>query len=521
MHGHQGPVRLAALVAVIATVSAGCSSDSSVQQDGTAVQNADEVIEQADTIFNDLVKEDVDDGTATVSEDSRCYFLRVDDDDNVDSNVYCGPVRTLGGDDDEAWYALPSDGVEDPEEGLLLQLPPTDDVALTSVAVDDLVRPDDEEPIDVSAVEEPQAPEAPVSDFAALAEAADLELTTEFTDLDEPYRLVTPSATLTVEAVAELDVIPTRVVGLARGSTDVPDDDGEDSEDGGSVSAPFYRPVDGQQVQAWRVTIGSPPEIGPEVDRWSDDDGRDASTAYALGAGSQRLSITGALTEDGGSAEIACELVPCEERNQTQYTLVASGTADAPMTLVATVDGTDQVLDLDTGELTGDVSQVAHSRTDTFQQVSTTWGTETIHLADEEEICGYCDALDYNFGGEVQRVYLSPFAAKKGWAPAGQAWLIIPIANDPASLTGDYLGGDTFAEASIDLTTSWTLEVDGENLSHDPDAALGYTAAFLVEDTFTEGTFRYGPAGSVSYTDPDRTEPLETEEPLTLDISFP
>lgn len=518
MHSFHGTARFIAFLGATALVIAGCGGSSSPRQGGVEIQNADEFVELADTAFNDLVKADVDAGITTISEESRCYFLRADEDDNVAENVYCGPVRSLGGDDEAVWYALPAEGVEQPDEGLILQLPPVDDAELVTVDTSQLFRPDGSEPIDVSAVDEPQAPEAPVSDFATLAEAANVEIAVEFEDLSEPYQLVTPSAMLTVEATATLDVVPTDVVQLAEGSADS-DDMADEGTGGDSTSVPFYRPADGQQVRAWRLTIGAPPQIGPEIDRGffsgNDDPLRDASTSYALAVGSQRLSISGALTEDEGSATIPCAEVQCEDRDQVQYYLIASGSADSAPALVATVDGTDQTLALDTGELTSGVSQVSYTRDESFQQVSTTWGDEAIHLADEEELCDICEAVDYHYGGAVQRVFLSPFAPRKGWAPSGHAWLLVPITDDPTELTGD------LADPTIDYSSSWTLKVGGDTISHDPDATIGHTAAFLVDETLTEATFRYSPTGSANLGPDDINHPIEAKEPLTIDISFP
>lgn len=507
--------RLAAVGALVLAASA-CGGET-IQFEGTTVGNAESVLSEADDAFDELTEAGVSAGTTTVAEESRCYFRRTGEDD-IDTSVYCGPLRQLGAADDESWYpiALVEDGSND--DGVRLAIEPDDQPAPTAISSAELFRPDGNEPVAADSLDEPQAPEAPAADFAVFLPEGDAASHLEFEDLDEEYRLITPAMTLTVTAAATTDVIPREAVAAQDDSYDA------ESESTDGVDTPYFRPVDGQQVAAWQVTIGPPPETtsDTEASYFSDGDARSATTAISLAAGSQRLSLHGAVgdasDDDAATFTVGCSEVPCSDIEQRQRTLLASFADDADPALVATVDGSDQVLSLEDGSLTSDVSQVAYTRETRVQQVSTTWPTTTFTIRTEEQLdkdqefyC--CEDVTYTFGGEIQQVFLTPFDYAKGWAPAGQAWLTVPIANRPDELA------DGYARLNMDETKSMTLTIDGQSLSPQADAGQEDWVVFLVDDTFTEGTLTYSPVGSAKID--SKTYPVKTDKPLTLDITIP
>lgn len=522
-------IRSSTFIIAVGTALAvsGCGSGA-VEFQGSEVENADEVLSDLDGMFDDIVDDQVSAGTATISDESRCYLSR-DGDDGIEESAYCGPAQAMSAADDEHWLevTLTENGTTD--EGLRLTLEPPDAFELTAADADGLFRPDGEEPVAADSLDEPEAPEAPVEDYAALVSRDVPELDAEFEELDEPHTLVTPSLTMMVEASADLDVIPDGVI-LSDSSADESDDmtgrDESDESEDSRDDAPFYRAADGQQLRAWEVTLGPAPEMAPDLDEYDSfgfggDSGREASTALAVSAGKQRLIMHGSLSDDSDESDtltIPCPEVPCPVDVDQQRAILFTSTAeDADLSLVATVDGQDQAVSLDDGSLTSEVSKVAYDREQLTQQVSTTWPSTTFLIAAEDDVKSdvyCCDDLTYTFGGEIQKVFLTPFDLAQGWAPDGKAWLVVPIANRPDEL------GDQFGDVSIDEAKSITLSTGGETIPSMPEAGDSDVTVFQVDATFTEGTITYSPVGSIKISGGE-TFPIETDEPLTLDVAFP
>ncbi len=521
-------IRSSTFIIAVGTALAvsGCGSGA-VEFQGSEVENADEVLSNLDGLFDEIVDDQVSAGTATISDESRCYLSR-DGDDSIGESAYCGPARAMSATDDEHWLevTLTENGTTD--EGLRLTVEPPAAFELTATDADGLFRPDGEEPVAADSLDEPEAPEAPVEDYAALVSRDVPGLDAEFSELDEPHTLVTPSLTMTVEASADLDVIPDGVI-LSDSSADEADDmtgrdESAESEDSGD-DAPFYSPADGQQVRAWEVTLGPSPEMAPDLDEYDSlgfggDSGRDASTALAVKAGNQRLVMHGSLSDDSDESDtltVACPDVPCMDIDQQRAILFTSAAEDTDLSLVTTVDGQDQAVSLDDGTLTSEVSKVAYDREQLTQQVSTAWPSTTFLISAEDDVKSdvyCCDDITYTFGGEVQKVFLTPFDLAQGWAPDGKAWLVVPIANRPDELV------DGNADISIDEAKSITLSTGGETLPSMPEAGDSDVTVFQVDSTFTEGTITYSPVGSAKVSGGE-TFPIKTDEPLTLDVAFP
>src|SRR5690625_2251190 len=94
---------LGVVVVGSALVLAACSGDA-IEYRGNGVANAEEILAEADSTFHDVVAGQVDEGTATVADASQCFFHRAGE-ESIDTALYCGPVRELGG-NDGTWYAI-------------------------------------------------------------------------------------------------------------------------------------------------------------------------------------------------------------------------------------------------------------------------------------------------------------------------------------------------------------------------------------------------------------------------------
>lgn len=356
----------------------------------------------------------------------------------------------------------------------------------------------------------PEGPESPVSDLALIAAADSVHLDADFNQLDEPYRLITPAAVVTVTASAELDTVPDVLV-AAAGEADGSGDDGD-----------ALRPADGQAVRAWQITVGPPPEIAPPPRNTgiATGQGRDATTSLFVDVGGI-LDLVGDLSTSAEPAtyvDIYCESVQCPAIGPVEYVLLTSGPSGESAGLIAHVGETEQRLSLEDGSLDTGVSTVAYSRESLTQQVSTTWEDKTLAIRTEDQVladqpnwCCYGD-VTFTYGGGVEQVYLSPFDFALGWAPAGKAWLVVPVNSGPRP-------DDSVYVSTLDLTKSWTLTVGETSIPSEPPGEYSNVAVFQVDDTFTEGTFAYSPVGVVDAGEMEY--PIPPTDPLTAQISFP
>lgn len=222
--------------------------------------------------------------------------------------------------------------------------------------------------------------------------------------------------------------------------------------------------------------------------------------------------------QEDGTVTVACDEVPCDVVPEQQILLASTSTSTADIALSATTAGQTQTLDLRTGQVVSDVSQVAYAR-DGRISVSTTWPQTTHVVRTEEQLeteigRSMSDlthgGATYTYGGAIREAYLSPFDARQGWAPAGQAWLVVPIVDDPAGSNGLW-------RADIDPAATWTLTVDDQVLTNTTDGENS-VAVFLVDDDITDATFTYQPTGTLSIPHHDVAYPLVADA-LTATIS--
>ncbi|TDD71553.1 hypothetical protein E1262_05205 [Jiangella aurantiaca] len=311
--------------------------------------------------------------------------------------------------------------------------------------------------------------------------------------LSPPLRLVTPAATVTVEAVGGWDL-------RAR--------------------------TDDLVARVWRVRVAAPTALAPSADPFltgtgTDRPPRDAATTLWLDTGSERLPVTRDGIDD--PLVLPCDDLPCADRGPEEHLLVAATADDAEPALIATVDGADQRLDLDTGEVTSSVSRVAYDRPTTVPVSVPGWPPRTIAVRTQEQLeaefgTGAGDitrgGLDVGYGGRVAEMYLSPFDRYEGWAPPGHAWLVLRV--------DDHLRqpANTSWRAELDAAASWTVAHDAGMATPAYPPALSNVLAFLVPDDLRSVTLAYRPIGTVGLP-PDAQYDFQAPEPLTAEVPLP
>lgn len=306
-------------------------------------------------------------------------------------------------------------------------------------------------------------------------------------------RLVTPSVTVTVEAAGSWGLGP---------------------------------PADGRVVRAWLVSVTAPPPLAPASDEslFGDGDGsppRDASATLWLDTGSERLPVTPADAD--GPTVFACGELPCRGPEPAEHLLVASMAADARPALVATVDGADQRLELDGGEVTSAVSTVGYHRPSVVPVAVPAWPQHELPVRTEAQLeaefgSGAGDltrgGLEVGYGGRVAEAFLAPFDRVEGWAPPGHAWLVLRVDGtfrQPAQSAW---------RAELDAAASWTLAHDAGVATPAHPPAPADVITFLIPDDVRSVTLAYRPVGTVGLP-PDTYDEFRAPEPLTAEIPLP
>jgi len=503
---------------------AGCGGSSSshklgdVSMDGVQLTAPDKLLAAAERSFLSTNQSDIDSKSAIVSADPRCYFRRSQkDSDEAVQQVFCGPIRRAGKDTTHVWDSYPVSVQQSDEPAAATADEPNAEVGDTpeeSVVVDTslLVRPDGKTPGDSSKLAAPKAPMSSLKNYAAVVNTGRQQTGLSFTKLGTPAVLRTPSATITVTGSAKSATVPGWFEAL-----NAPTD--ETGADGGNL-AKEYRPQDGQTIVAYQITVG-PGASYPDSNDNSNGNPKDASTALSVQVGGQNLTIHDMSGNDedswGGSEDtnstltVDCSSLPCSDDDTNSsdtksYVLIASA-PEGDAKLASSVDGQTQTLPLAGGAVDGDVSDVTAARNNPSQQVNTTIPSDSVEVS-----LGDYDDQSLDIGGSISTVFLTSFDTNAGWAPAGKAWLEVPIQNMPDNY------GDEF---TVNWQKTNTLLVGKKTYRADDSAGLDGTATFLVPDSFTTGTFRYQPQGTVTGGYPEVTKPFKAKKPYDVKISIP
>ncbi|MDF8265167.1 hypothetical protein [Luteipulveratus flavus] len=506
---------------------------------GSEVTNPQALLDGARSQFLSVNQAAIDAKSASVSDSSSCFFRRESaGSETVVPKVFCGPIRRAGSSASQVWDTYDASVMATDDPAVLATVATESNAVLgngvqQSTTVDPglLVRPDGATPGDGSKLAEPQAPQSTLRDYAALLPEAGQQTGFTFKNLTSPARLVTPSATITVEAEAQ----PTTVPGMIDHPTPADDDTGwseSDSPDTETAPAPVpsapavpSRAAEGQQLRAYRVTIepGGPypdPNASTSYGYSTDSRAKDASTSLSISVGGQRLSVHGATigedTSYGDESEqttvaITCKSLPCSKGAERQsYVLFVSSANGQAASLRATVDGQALSLPLTGGAPTGSVSTVGNTRKNLQQQTNVTWPSQEVKVGFDPEYKEYDKTA--TFGGGVPVVFLTPFDTRMGWAPKGQAWLEVPVTNRPDTDTDFQVAGSAY----------W-LETGAGRVSEEADAGSDSTVVFKVPENFTTGTVKYQPSGSVKgvNTDGILTKPFKLAQPMVVSVSIP
>lgn len=502
-------------------VTAGCSGN--ITTAGVEVVDPGAALETALTKLKEDNREGIQNNSITVSSATDCFYLKPGPEaEDVTDRVACGPIRRLGKPDAQSWdtYAVTfgrnAEGEATAKVG---------DVAEQGVAVDTslLIGPSrDDEPAPVDEVPAPQAPPTTVSDLAVTVDPAAAGQDPEspgglgdFRPLDEPAKLITPAATVEVTEAAEPEFVPKALL------------DGQDEPVG---EAPYYRPSTGQKVFAYKIKISPslerdvPAGTGPASDRTAE---LNTELSFKTARG-KRIVITdrAGVTDSadsaktvtlgcaGGSGLDASGAFPCDPAEEREFVVLMSAEATGAPSLVATVDGEPQAVDLTTGELSSDVSQVEYRRKKLTKELDgelesgPATGTNALK-----------DKVEASWSMDVDGAALTAFEPSRGWAPAGKAWLVIS--------TSDFAEQGDASSFDDDRVKSLTLTVDGAALrphgvSHD-DVSGPYAdeAAFVFEvpDTITEATLDFRPTGT--FTGGEKDTPFTVAKPASYDFTLP
>jgi hypothetical protein len=492
--------------------TAGCSGG--ISTNGVQVDDPGQPLEVALSKLKDDNREGIQNNSITVSDATDCFYTKpAADAEDVTDQVACGPIRRLGKPDAQSWdtyrleFAQPTDG---PATATVR------DVVEQAVAVDPalLVAPDgDLEPAAVDEVPAPQAPPTTVSNLAITLDSADG--IGSFEPMAEPAKLITPAATVTVTEFAEPTFVPKILV------------EGQDEPVG---EAPYYKPAPGQKVYAYKIKISASPEsvvpagTGPASKRISDlstllnfgiADGTTIDIVDQAGVtGSEAESASVSLGCAGGSGLDASGPFPCDAAQQREFVVLLTAPATGAPSLVATVDGAEQSVDLTTGELTSDVSQVEYQRTalirkqDGRLEAGPATGTDALK-----------DQVSASWSMNVDAAALTAFEPSRGWAPAGKAWLVVA--------TSDFAEHGDYGDFVDDRVQSLTLTLDGAALKphgvthHEVSGTYAQDAKFVFEvpETVSTATLSFRPTGI--FVGGEKETPFTVEKAAGYELTLP
>ncbi|MEI3843137.1 MULTISPECIES: hypothetical protein [unclassified Microbacterium] len=491
-------LQIAVLVGAVLVLS-GCSV--SVQHEGSAVRNADAFLADADAAFLDAVAglpEDI----AVRADDAKCFFEDTGGGE-VGDRLFCGPIRQLGYED--PWLSMSFTAKVGRDDSVRLDDPVPGPYATPKGA---LLRAG-QQPSDPDAVAAPRGPQTDQKDFAVLLPWGEVP-SVKISELDDPALLAAPAATVTIDAEATLPLIPDAALSVLRG-----DEASRENE------SSFWRPAEGQTFTAWRVRVGDPVEMGPGhrgLFGTSRED-RDPSLSLAVDAEGTRLVVAsrgGGLSAKDGVARVECGSLPCNRPAGGDYLLVVSAPSDGTPRLIASTDGQEESVSLDGGEVKSEHSTAAYDGRTARMQTSAVWASKAFEVVSREEAGTYGSPQSITYGGDVPAVFRTPFEARRGWAPAGKVWLVVPTENITVSSSGWGM------EVRRDRVASWTAQFGEEAINAEPEIGASDNTVFAVGQDVTDITITFQPRGSIEYSriGSNLVKEFVAPEPFTVEVSF-
>jgi lipoprotein len=499
--------RLGAVAIALVVGLTGCGA-TTPKANGADIANAKEFLEAAEATFKKDVAQ-LGPEVVTVAGDAKCFFEEGSGKGEVTGMVYCGPVKRYG--KTGSWAGMSFQGSNTPK-GVVLSEATFKEQADPKGK---LFRPDNASPGDPEKLAAPLGPRTDQKEFAVLI-PLDSASSIKFTDLENPAVLKQPAGSLTVNAKAELDGIPGRALQIL-GQHGAPSG-GDD----------MLRPAEGQNFGAWRVDLANPEDIAPgsqEADQEREvQKPKDATATFTVEAGQTRLDIRtepsgltpGSSTSDNAVATLACRSVKCGDVKSGQYLLVVSTASLDGAQLVATTDEQVEKAPLTGGATQADHSLVLYQGGKTKVDVSTSFAAKTFDAVPSVKMTGAVAPapIRLTYEARLTAAYRTPFESTLGWAPTGQAWLVISV-EDLKFVSPD------LASTKMDWAGSWAVTAGGSPLEMVDTGYIDRVVVKIPQDA-TDFQVTYQPKGNVQYSDEGgrQTKDVTAPEAQTADIKF-
>lgn len=500
----------------------------------------------------------IQNNSITISSGTECFYSKAGKDaKGVSDQAVCGPIRRLGLSQAQVWdrYQLTfrsnSDGQADVTVGKH---------TAQGVAVDTslLVSPTGDKPASAADVTAPQAPPTSIVNRAvAVADNATPHGLT-FTPPSQPIKLITPAATISVTGIAQ----PAHVrEALVTGQQDP------------AGRAAYYLPALGQKLYAYQVKISRSPNASLPVSTSGSTSGTDLTTALKLTAGGKDVPISDQTGSSGASPTLSVPCAatgsaayPCTPRT-TKITILATVPSNGSVALAASAAGGNQSVDLGTAAVKADVSTVEYGRSALTSKINKQLRTDPYQTdvqlpaeptsqtttdpkstdpnstdpnstdpkstapassapqssdpkapQDQQPSKPRTVAAQASWSMKINSIGLTGYDPTLGWAPSGQAWLIVSTSKYEHSEEGATFTTDR--AASLSLTAgSTTNPVKGPtdaDLAGDPSSV---NWAFAVPADATTATLEFKPTGTV--TADGVTSAFTSDQTASLQLPIP
>ncbi len=398
--------RVAAVGAVFAVFLAGCAAAPKLGD--SEIANASDTLAKADTMFRQQIEGEPKDAVS-VADNAKCFFERAGD-QQIGDRVYCGPLKVASSKADWAAYAYQAG-----EKGSRVELG-----ELNFEGYEDpqgyLFRTDGATPASPESVTSPAGQVSEFSNFAAmipLRAAKDIEPE----PLAEPVTLKEPAVTIKVAGRVELATIPGAAIAAL---------------DSGASGDGAYRPAEGQQVVAWQIDLGPAIDLAPALGASLPSGVKDATATLSVQTSGTALGVVGGKDtpwEDGGTGvSFTCPNVPCSPVAESSYLLVVSAASLDGAELIAATAGEQERAPLNGGAVTSEHSSVLYdAKYPRVDLASTPHEVRFTATGSEQNIEG-------TYSTRIPHAHLTSFEVTQGWAPAGQAWLILTLEDEKLDL---------------------------------------------------------------------------------------
>ncbi|MDO5066058.1 MAG: hypothetical protein Q4D96_02095 [Propionibacteriaceae bacterium] len=500
-------IRAAAVLAASVLLLAGCSANP--KQGGNEITNAKEALEQAEQEFRKLYPESSD--LVTVAEEPKCFFEKKGKDSTTEM-IHCGPLKEL----DQSGHWVRVRGFGEPAQGKL-ELTEFTVVDIADPA-GELFRPDGSKPGNPDDLADPLGPATTAKEFAVLVPLNSVPVL-ELQRLETPATLKQPAVTATVTASAALDRVPGEVLAVLEESSDLP--------------LP-HRPADGQQLGAWQIDIADPVDLAPKfagADSWgSAAAGREAGASFHVEAGGKRITVRKpkeeqsgwGAKEDDGELRFPCERAACASPEKGAYLLVVSSATVEGASLVATTDGQTEALPLAGGTVTTDHSTILYEIDPPSTDGGLSYTEKSFVAVTAAERAGEYDKKDITvtYGFKSSKAYLTAFDAVHGWAPAGEAWLVLALGDVKVRANSD-----STASRDMEVAKSWSVTVDGATIHAEPTEYID-RITFKVPATARKFQVTVTPHLNLHWTAihgagvSTQTKDVVAPEPISFELTF-